>query len=60
LQVPFSVWHGTFGGGTEFFRAWGATYFYEATRLIEVCLEAGVNFFDTVDVYCKAFRGNPR
>jgi aryl-alcohol dehydrogenase-like predicted oxidoreductase len=42
---------GTFGGGNEFFRAWGSTDVKEATRLVEICLEAGVNLFDTADVY---------
>ena len=41
----------TFGGGNEFFRAWGATDVAEATRLIDQCMEAGVNFFDTANVY---------
>lgn len=52
LQVPVLCFGtGTFGGGNEFFRAWGETDVKEATRLIEICLEAGVNFFDTADVY---------
>jgi aryl-alcohol dehydrogenase-like predicted oxidoreductase len=42
---------GTFGGGTEFFRAWGETDVNEAKRLIGVCLDAGVNLFDTADIY---------
>jgi len=42
---------GTFGGGNEFFKAWGDTDVKEATRLVDVCLEAGVNLFDTADVY---------
>jgi aryl-alcohol dehydrogenase-like predicted oxidoreductase len=42
---------GTFGGGTEFFRAWGETDVAEAKRLIDVCLDAGVNLFDTADIY---------
>jgi aryl-alcohol dehydrogenase-like predicted oxidoreductase len=42
---------GTFGGGSEFFRAWGETDVKEAKRLIDVCLEAGVNLFDTADIY---------
>ncbi len=41
----------TFGGGNEFFRAWGSTDVQEARRLIDICLEAGVNLFDTADVY---------
>ncbi len=54
LQVPvLCMGTGTFGGGGEFFRAWGETDVKEATRLVEVCLEAGVNFFDTADVYSR-------
>jgi aryl-alcohol dehydrogenase-like predicted oxidoreductase len=54
LQVPILCFGtGTFGGTTEFFRAWGETDAREATRLIDVCLEAGVNFFDTADVYSR-------
>src|SRR5271169_6564617 len=52
LKVPvLSFGAGTFGGGTEFFKAWGSSDVAEATRLVEVCLEAGVNLFDTADVY---------
>src|SRR5262245_16021187 len=42
---------GTFGGNSEFFRAWGETDVKEATRLVDICLDAGVNLFDTADVY---------
>ena len=42
---------GTFGGKNEFFKAWGATQEVEARKLIDVCMEAGCNFFDTADVY---------
>lgn len=41
----------TFGGGNEFFKAWGETDVAEATRLVDVALEAGVTLFDTADVY---------
>jgi aryl-alcohol dehydrogenase-like predicted oxidoreductase len=41
----------TFGGGSEFFRAWGSTDVAEASRLIDLCIEAGVNLFDTADGY---------
>ncbi len=52
LQVPALCFGtGTFGGGGEFFKAWGETGVQEATRLVAICLEAGVNFFDTADVY---------
>jgi aryl-alcohol dehydrogenase-like predicted oxidoreductase len=54
LQVPILCFGtGTFGGGGEFFRAWGETDVAEATHLIDICLEAGVNFFDTADVYSQ-------
>src|SRR5579863_9668527 len=42
---------GTFGGGNEFFNAWGASGVEEATRLVGVCLDAGINLFDTADIY---------
>ena len=52
LKVPvLSFGTGTFGGSNEFFRAWGASDVAEATRLVDICLEAGVNLFDTADVY---------
>ncbi len=54
LKVPvLSFGTGTFGGGSDFFRAWGATDVAEASRLVSICLEAGVNLFDTADVYSK-------
>ncbi len=42
---------GTFGGGNEFFRAWGNTGVPEATRLVDICLDASLNMFDTADSY---------
>jgi len=52
LKVPvLSFGTGTFGGSNEFFRAWGASDVAEATRLVDICLDAGVNLFDTADVY---------
>ena len=42
---------GTFGGSNEFFKAWGETGAAEATRLVDICLDAGVNLFDTADIY---------
>jgi aryl-alcohol dehydrogenase-like predicted oxidoreductase len=52
LKVPvLSYGTGTFGGGNEFFKAWGASDVAEATRLVDVCLESGVNLFDTADIY---------
>lgn len=54
LRVPvLSFGTGTFGGGNEFFKAWGTTQVDEATRLVDVCLDAGVNLFDTANVYSQ-------
>lgn len=41
----------TFGGKGDFFKAWGSTDVKEASRLIDICLEKGVNLFDTADAY---------
>lgn len=46
---------GTFGGRGEFFQAWGSTDVAEARRLIDVCFDAGVNLFDTADIYSNGF-----
>jgi aryl-alcohol dehydrogenase-like predicted oxidoreductase len=52
FKVPvLSFGTGTFGGGTEFFKAWGASDVAEARRLVDVCLEAGLSMFDSADGY---------
>ncbi len=52
LMVPvLSFGTGTFGGKGELFKAWGSTDVKEAQTLIDICLEAGCNFFDTADIY---------
>ena len=52
LKVPvLSLGTGTFGGGNEFFKSWGASDVAEATRLVDICLEAGMTMFDSADVY---------
>lgn len=52
LKVPaLSFGAGTFGGQGPLFSAWGDTDTAQARRLIEICLEAGLNLFDTADVY---------
>ena len=52
LKVPVLTFGcGTFGGKGEFFQAWGNTQAKEATRLVDICLEAGVTMFDTADIY---------
>jgi aryl-alcohol dehydrogenase-like predicted oxidoreductase len=50
LKVPvLSFGTATFAGEGE--KAWGHTQVEEATRLVDIALEAGMNFFDTADVY---------
>jgi aryl-alcohol dehydrogenase-like predicted oxidoreductase len=52
LKVPTLCFGcGTFGGGNEFFKAWGSSEGQEARHMVDLCLEAGVNFFDTADIY---------
>jgi aryl-alcohol dehydrogenase-like predicted oxidoreductase len=52
LMVPaLTFGTGTFGGGNEFFKAWGASDVREATRLVDICLEAGLCMFDSADGY---------
>src|SRR5687768_6020692 len=52
LKVPvLSFGAGTFGGQGPLFSAWGNSDVSEASRLIDICLDAGVNMFDTADVY---------
>ena len=54
LKVPvLSFGTATFGGGNEFFKAWGSTQVEEARRMIDLCMDGGVNFFDTADVYSE-------
>jgi aryl-alcohol dehydrogenase-like predicted oxidoreductase len=52
FKVPvLSLGTGTFGGSNEFFKAWGSTDVQEATRLVDICLEAGLTMFDTANSY---------
>jgi aryl-alcohol dehydrogenase-like predicted oxidoreductase len=53
LKVPELCFGcGTFGGRDEFFDAWGATEdIAEARKIVDICMEAGLNFFDTADIY---------
>src|SRR5688572_20551220 len=48
LKVPVLTFGtGTFGGQTDFFKPWGASDVKEATRLVDVCLDAGLTMFDS-------------
>ncbi len=52
FMVPaLSLGTGTFGGGNEFFAAWGSTDGDGARRLVDICLESGLNMFDSADIY---------
>jgi aryl-alcohol dehydrogenase-like predicted oxidoreductase len=52
LMVPaLSFGTGTFGGQGPLFSAWGNTGGQEARQLVDICLDAGLNMFDTADVY---------
>lgn len=52
FRVPvLSLGTGTFGGSGDFFKAWGQSDVQEASRLIDISLDAGLNFFDSADIY---------
>jgi aryl-alcohol dehydrogenase-like predicted oxidoreductase len=52
FKIPvLSFGTGTFGGGGELFKAWGGSDVAEATRIVDICLEAGLTMFDSADVY---------
>jgi aryl-alcohol dehydrogenase-like predicted oxidoreductase len=52
LMVPaLTLGTGTFGGTNDFFKHWGTVAVHEATRLVDVCLDAGLNMFDSADIY---------
>ena len=52
FRVPaLSLGTATFGGKGAFFAAWGDTGEEQATRLVDMCLDFGLNMFDSADVY---------
>jgi aryl-alcohol dehydrogenase-like predicted oxidoreductase len=52
LVVPvLTLGTGTFGGAGEFFRGFGGLDAAAATRLVDICLDAGLTMFDSADVY---------
>ena len=54
FKIPvLSFGTGTFGGSNEFFQAWGTSDVAEATRLVDICLDAGLTMFDTADIYSR-------
>jgi aryl-alcohol dehydrogenase-like predicted oxidoreductase len=54
IKIPvLSFGTATFGGGGDFFKAWGNTQLADAKKLISICLDYGVNLFDTANVYSR-------
>jgi aryl-alcohol dehydrogenase-like predicted oxidoreductase len=54
FMVPaLSFGTATFGGKGEFFSALGSTDVKEAKRLIGICLDRGLNMFDSADMYSE-------
>lgn len=52
LKVPvLSLGTASMGGGSEFFNAFGGADLAAASRLIDICLDAGLTMFDSADVY---------
>jgi aryl-alcohol dehydrogenase-like predicted oxidoreductase len=52
FKVPaLALGTGTFGGVGELFGAWGNAGVAEATRMVDICLEAGLTMFDSADIY---------
>ncbi|WP_375765147.1 aldo/keto reductase [Archangium gephyra] len=52
FKVPvLSLGTGTFGGTNEFFKGFGESDVKEATRLVDISLDAGMNMFDSADIY---------
>ena len=52
FMVPaLTLGTGTFGGDTANPTAWGTSDVAEATRMVDICLEAGLTMFDSADVY---------
>jgi aryl-alcohol dehydrogenase-like predicted oxidoreductase len=52
LKVPaLSFGTGTFGGRGRFFEEWGATDAAQATRMVDICMDAGITMFDSTDGY---------
>lgn len=69
LVVPeLTLGTGTFGG-SHGFEGWGHTEGEAARRMIDIAMDAGINMFDTADMYsrgrseeilCTALKGIPR
>jgi len=54
VRVPvLSLGTASFGGSNEFFQAFGGLDAARATRLVDICLDAGANLFDSSNAYSR-------
>jgi aryl-alcohol dehydrogenase-like predicted oxidoreductase len=53
LKVPVLTMGTASFGGSGAFKVWGDTDAKGATRLVDVCLEAGLTMFDSADIYSQ-------
>jgi len=54
VRVPvLSLGTASFGGSNEFFQAFGGLDATRATRLVDICLDAGANLFDSSNAYSR-------
>src|SRR5262245_15685583 len=51
LKVPVLSFGTATFGDAPVFKAWGANGVKEATRVVDLCLDAGVTLFDSADIY---------
>jgi len=52
FKVPvLSFGTGSFGGKGDFFKGFGSSDVEHATKMVDLCLDAGVSMFDSADVY---------
>lgn len=51
LEVPVLSFGTATFGDAPVFKAWGANGIKEATRVVDLCLDAGVTLFDSADIY---------
>lgn len=53
LHVPVLCFGTATFGGAGSYGLWGSTQVAEASRMVGLCMDAGVNFFDTANIYSK-------
>lgn len=54
FRIPvLSFGTATFGGKGDFFKTWGSTQVDEAKEMVQLCVDAGVNMFDTANTYSR-------